>query len=51
VVGGLSAVRESRPDIPLPVWRDSLRTILDTLRLHSTRRPGDYGYLRFISPY
>lgn len=51
VIGGLSATRASRPDIPPPAWRDCLRTILDTLRLHSTRRPGDYGYLRFISPY
>jgi glycerate kinase len=51
VIAGLDAVRASRPDMPLPAWRDCLRTILDTLRLHSTRRPGDYGYLLFISPY
>ena len=51
VIGGLSAVRASRPDIPPPAWRDCLRTILDALRHHSTRRPGDYGYLLSISPY
>jgi hypothetical protein len=51
VVAGLNAARASAANMPLPAWRDSLRTILDTLRLHSTRRPGDYGYLRFISPY
>jgi hypothetical protein len=51
VTAGLNAVLASRPDMPKPAWRDSLRTILDTLRRHSTRRPGDYGYLRFISPY
>ena len=43
--------RGVRGDTPDKVWRDGLRVICDSVRLHSSFRPGDRGYLNFVSPF
>ena len=46
---GLENIRELRSDISDDIWRDALRTVLQSVHRHSSRRPGARDYLDFIS--
>jgi len=47
----LGAIRHERDDVPDDVWAAGLRTILDSVRLHSSYRPGETSYLGFVDPF
>jgi hypothetical protein len=51
IVEHLAAMREFRSDIPDHIWRDAVLTVLQSVRRHSLRRPGEQAYLRFASPF
>jgi len=48
---GLEELRESRADVPDDIWRDGLRTVLQSVHRHSSLRPGSRGYLDFVSGF
>jgi len=47
----LAVIRRMRPDAPDKAWQDSLRVVADSIRLHSSRKPGETDYLDFVSPF
>ena len=47
----LESVRSFRGDISDQIWVEGLRTIHDSVKLHSSLVPGDRSYLDFVSPY
>ena len=51
VLARLESVRELRTDVALETWQDGLRVVADSVRNHSTLRPGDVGYLTFVSSF
>ena len=48
---GLEEVREIRSDISDDIWRDGLRTVLQSVHRHSSLIPGSRGYLDFVSDF
>lgn len=48
---GLEGIREIRSDISDDIWRDGLRTILQSVHRHSSLKPGSRRYLDFVSDY
>ena len=51
VIDGLRQVREMRTDVSDTIWDDCLRTIMESVRLHSALTPGAKGYLDFIKNF
>lgn len=47
----LESIRVLRSDIPDDIWRDGLRTVLESVHRHSSLKPGSRGYLDFVSDY
>lgn len=47
----LQGMRELRSDIPDDIWRDGLRTVLQSVHKHSSLKPGSRGYLNFVSDF
>ena len=47
----LEGIRELRADISDDIWRDGLRTVLESVHRHSSLRPGAKDYLDFVSDY
>ncbi len=47
----LTEVREMRSDITDNIWRDGLRTVLQSIDRHSNLKPGKRDYIEFISRY
>jgi hypothetical protein len=47
----LAIGRAGLGDTPDQVWIDALRVVRDSVRRHSTRKPGEIGYLKFIDEY
>ena len=47
----LQSIRETRPPVGDDVWRDGLRVVLASVRLHSTLKSGMTGYLDFVSQF
>jgi len=47
----LENIRMLRSDIPDDIWRDGLRTVLESVHRHSSLKPGSRGYLDFVSDY
>jgi len=47
----LEEIREFRADVPDDIWRDGLRTVLQSVHRHSNLRPGERGYLDFVSDF
>jgi len=45
----LDQVRTLRADVTDDVWRDALKTVLQSVRRHSDLRPGEREYLDFVS--
>jgi hypothetical protein len=47
----LEAMREFRSDVPDDLWRDGLRTVLQSVHRHSNLRPGERNYINFVSDF
>ena len=47
----LEQLRQLRRDVPDDVWRDGLRTVLQSVHRHSSLRPGSRAYLDFVSGF
>lgn len=47
----VAAMRSFREDVSDDVWMAALRRIDESIRLHSTRNPGDRSYLRFADQF
>jgi hypothetical protein len=45
----LEGVRLFRSDVSDEIWRDGLRTVLQSVQRHSNLRPGEREYLDFVS--
>jgi len=48
---GLEEIRQLRSDVSDDVWRDGLRTVLQSVHRHSSLRPGSRAYLDFVSDF
>jgi hypothetical protein len=48
---GLEDIRELHFDIPDDIWRDGLRTVLQSVHRHSSLKPGCRWYLDFVSDF
>jgi uncharacterized alpha-E superfamily protein len=47
----LEEIRMFRSDVSDDVWRDGLRTVLQSVHRHSYLRPGEREYLGFVSDF
>jgi len=47
----LESIRVLHSDISDDIWRDGLRTVLESVHRHSSLKPGSRGYLDFVSDY
>ena len=47
----LDEMRDLRADVPDKIWRDGLRTVLQSVQRHSNLRPGERNYLDFVSDF
>jgi hypothetical protein len=47
----LEEMRLFRSDVSDDIWRDGLRTVLQSVNRHSTLRPGEREYLDFVSDF
>ena len=47
----LEQMRQLRRDVSDDVWRDGLRTVLQSVHRHSALRPGSRAYLDFVSDF
>jgi hypothetical protein len=47
----LEEMRSLRADVPDKIWRDGLRTVLQSVQRHSNLRPGVRNYLDFVSDF
>lgn len=47
----LEQTRNLRADVTDDIWRDGLRTVLQSVRRHSDLRPGERNYLDFVSGF
>ena len=47
----MESIRVLRSDIPDDIWRDGLRTVLESVHRHSSLKPGSRDYLDFVSDY
>jgi len=47
----LIEMRHLRADVPDDIWRDGLRTVLQSVQRHSNLRPGERNYLDFVSDF
>ena len=47
----LENIRVLRSDISDDIWRDGLRTVLESVHRHSSLKPGSRGYLDFVSGF
>jgi hypothetical protein len=47
----LENIRELRSDISDDVWRDGLRTVLQSVHRHSSLKSGSRAYLDFVSDF
>ncbi len=48
---GLEEIREFRSDVSDEIWRDGLRTVLQSVQRHSSLRPGEREYLDFVCEF
>ena len=47
----MESIRVLRSDISDDIWRDGLRTVLESVHRHSSLKPGSRDYLDFVSNY
>jgi hypothetical protein len=48
---GLEGIRGFRSDVSDDIWRDGLRTVLQSVHRHSSLKQGSRGYLDFVSDF
>lgn len=51
LIDGLDQIRRVRSDVSDEVWQAGLQTVLQSVRRHSSLKPGDRGYLNFVSGF
>jgi hypothetical protein len=51
VCSALAGIRSFRHEIPDAIWVAGLRTVDESVRRHSSLRPGEKSYLTFVEPY
>ncbi len=47
----MESIRELRSDVPDDIWRDGMRTVLESVHRHSSLKPGSRDYLDFVSDF
>ncbi|MFB0553186.1 MAG: hypothetical protein ACETWQ_07720 [Phycisphaerae bacterium] len=47
----LENIRELRSDVSDDIWREGLRTVLQSVHRHSSLKPGNKWYLDFVSDF
>jgi len=47
----LGEIRRLRSDVSDDIWRDGLRTVLQSVQRHSNLKPGEREYLDFVSDF
>jgi len=47
----LEDIRQLRSDVSDDIWRDGLRTVLQSVHRHSSLRPGSRAYLNFVADF
>jgi hypothetical protein len=47
----LKTTRLNRPDVSDEIWTKGLKVVLESVRTHSDRNPGDTDYLDFIRSF
>jgi len=47
----LEGIRELRSDVSDEIWRNCLKTVLQSVHKHSSLRPGSRDYLDFVSNF
>jgi len=47
----LETIRQFRSDVSDDIWRDALRTVLQSVHRHSNLKPGSRDYLDFVSDF
>ncbi|MBC8217532.1 MAG: hypothetical protein H8E73_03620 [Planctomycetes bacterium] len=47
----LEGIRDLRSDVSDDIWRDGLRTVLQSVHRHSNLRAGERDYLDFVSDF
>ena len=47
----LEGMRQFRSDVSDEIWRDGLRTVLQSVHRHSSLTPGSRAYLDFVSDF
>jgi len=47
----LEEMRDFRDDVPDKIWREGLRTVLQSGQRHSKLLPGERNYLDFVSDF
>jgi len=47
----LEDIRELRSDVSDDIWRDGLRTVLQSVHRHSSMKPDSRAYLDFVSDF
>ncbi len=51
LIEGLEDIRELHFDMPDDIWRDGLRTVLQSVHRHSSLKPGSRWYLDFVCDF
>jgi uncharacterized alpha-E superfamily protein len=51
LIEAMDQMREVRSDVPDDVWQAGLQTVLQSVRRHSSLKPGARGYLKFVSDF
>jgi hypothetical protein len=51
VADGLRSIREVRADVPDLVWLECIKVVRQSVRRHSTLRPGETTYLNFAGRF
>ena len=51
LAGNMAAARKLRSEVPDNAWQDALRVVAGSIRNHSSRQPGEIGYLAFVNVF
>lgn len=51
LIEALDQMHDVRSDVSDDIWRAGLQTVLQSVRRHSSLKPGERGYLNFVSDF
>ncbi len=51
LIEALDQMRDVRSDVSEDIWQAGLKTVLQSVRRHSSLKPGERGYLNFVSDF